>query len=132
MKAVSFAETGDASVLSYKTDVPSPILQEPHHLLIRNKCVGVNFIDTYHRSGLYKVPLPCIPGREGAGIIEEVGSGVNKAFKKGDRVAYLGMGTYAELTRLETGALFSPSFDFDASSMLNDQQFYRILGSPPR
>lgn len=102
MKSVSFSQTGDASVLTYKTDTPVPTLTKSHQILIRNKCVGVNFIDTYHRSGLYKVELPCIPGREGAGLVEEVGADV-KGFKKGDRVAYLGMGTYAEFTRLETG-----------------------------
>ncbi len=101
MKSISFAKTGGISVLEYKTGTLKPTLTAPHQILVKNLYSGVNFIDTYHRSGLYKVPLPCIPGREGAGYIEEVGSDV-KHFKKGDRVAYLGMGTYAEFTRVET------------------------------
>ena len=104
MRSVLFNQTGPSSVLTLQ-DTPIPKLNSPSSILIRNHAVGVNFIDTYHRSGLYKVDLPCIPGREAAGIVEEVGSQISQ-FKKGDRVAYLGMGCYAEYTLQENGALF--------------------------
>lgn len=66
-------------------------------VLVRNTAVGLNFIDTYHRSGLYPVPLPTTLGMEGAGRIEAVGPKV-KEFKVGDRVAYAQpIGAYAEL-----------------------------------
>jgi NADPH:quinone reductase-like Zn-dependent oxidoreductase len=57
-------------------------------VLVRHKAIGVNFIDVYHRTGLYPLPaLPAIPGMEASGIVEQVGSGVSD-FKPGDRVAY--------------------------------------------
>ncbi len=59
----------------------------PHQVRLRQTAVGVNFIDTYHRSGLYKLDLPFTPGSEGAGIVEAVGSEV-RDFQPGDRVAY--------------------------------------------
>ncbi|MBM3534189.1 MAG: NADPH:quinone reductase [Alphaproteobacteria bacterium] len=65
-------------------------------LLIRNTAVGLNYIDTYHRSGLYPLQLPSVIGMEGAGVVEKVGPRV-KEFKVGDRVAYAQpMGSYAE------------------------------------
>jgi NADPH2:quinone reductase len=64
--------------------------------LVRSTAIGLNFIDTYHRSGLYPVPTPFIPGQEGAGVVEAVGPGVT-AVKPGDRVAYVRpLGAYAE------------------------------------
>jgi NADPH2:quinone reductase len=66
-------------------------------VLVRNTAVGLNFIDTYQRSGLYPMPLPFTPGSEGAGVVEAVGPKV-KEFKVGDRVAYAGPpGAYAEV-----------------------------------
>jgi len=64
---------------------------------VRHTAVGVNYIDTYHRNGLYKLPLPSGIGSEAAGIVEAVGSGVTE-LKAGDRVAYTGgpPGSYAE------------------------------------
>jgi len=69
----------------------------PGEARIRHTAVGVNYIDTYHRSGLYKVPLPSGLGSEGAGVVEAVGSGVDWV-KAGDRVAYCGgpLGSYSE------------------------------------
>ncbi len=66
-------------------------------VLLRHSAVGLNYIDVYHRSGLYPAPLPFTPGLEGAGIIEAVGDGVTE-FKPGDRVAYANppLGAYAE------------------------------------
>jgi NADPH2:quinone reductase len=64
---------------------------------VRSTAVGLNFIDTYQRSGLYPMPLPFTPGSEGAGVVEAVGPKV-KEFKVGDRVCYAGpIGAYAEV-----------------------------------
>ena len=64
---------------------------------VRNTAVGLNFVDTYQRSGLYPMPLPFTPGSEGAGVVEAVGSKV-KELKVGDRVAYSSpIGAYAEV-----------------------------------
>jgi NADPH2:quinone reductase len=66
-------------------------------VLVRNTAVGLNFIDTYQRSGLYPMQLPFTPGSEGAGVVEAVGPKV-KEFKAGDHVAYSGpVGAYAEV-----------------------------------
>src|SRR6516165_178910 len=64
---------------------------------LRHSAVGLNYIDTYHRSGLYALPLPSGLGSEAAGVVEEVGPGVS-ALKPGDRVAYAGgpIGAYAD------------------------------------
>ena len=69
----------------------------PGEARIRHAAVGVNYIDTYHRSGLYKIPLPSGLGTEAAGIVEAVGAGVDWV-KPGDRVAYCGgpLGSYSE------------------------------------
>lgn len=66
-------------------------------VLVRHTAVGLNFIDTYHRTGLYPLPLPAVIGMEGAGIVEEVGDGVSSV-RSGERVAYAGapVGAYAE------------------------------------
>ena len=69
----------------------------PGEVRVRNTAVGLNFIDTYHRSGLYPLPLPMVLGSEGAGVVEAVGPKV-KEFKVGDRVAYAQpIGAYAEV-----------------------------------
>jgi NADPH2:quinone reductase len=68
----------------------------PGQVRVRSAAVGLNFVDTYQRSGLYPMPLPFTPGSEGAGVVEAVGPKV-KEFKVGDRVAYAGpVGAYAE------------------------------------
>ena len=73
---------------------PAPAAGE---ILIRQRAVGLNFIDVYHRSGLYPLPLPAVLGREAAGVVEALGEGVD-AFRIGDRVAYpLSAGAYADL-----------------------------------
>ena len=72
-------------------------LPGPGEVLVRNTAVGLNFIDTYHRSGLYPMPLPLTLGMEGAGIVEKLGEKVTE-FKIGDRVAYCNpIGAYAQL-----------------------------------
>ena len=73
---------------------PAPAAGE---ILVRQRAVGLNFIDVYHRSGLYPLPLPAVLGREAAGVVEALGEGVD-AFRAGDRVAYpLSAGAYADL-----------------------------------
>jgi NADPH2:quinone reductase len=65
-------------------------------IAVRQTAIGVNFIDTYQRSGLYPVPMPFVAGNEGAGVVTAVGAGVSM-FKPGDRVAYQGqVGAYAQ------------------------------------
>ena len=66
----------------------------PGEVLVRQTAAGLNFIDTYQRTGLYPVKLPFTPGSEGAGLVEAVGEGVDQ-LKPGDRVTYLGGGCYA-------------------------------------
>ncbi len=94
MKAVTILKNGGPEVLELK-DIK---LGEPNsdEVLIKNEAIGLNYIDTYHRSGLYPVELPSNIGIEGAGIIEKIGRHV-KNFKVGDKVAYASMpiGSYA-------------------------------------
>lgn len=94
MRAVQFARTGGPEALELvQVETPSP---GPGQALVRHEAVGVNFIDTYFRSGLYPAKLPCIPGGEAAGVVEAVGEDVTRV-KPGDRVAYMGgFGGYAE------------------------------------
>ena len=67
---------------------------------VRHTCIGVNFIDVYHRSGLYPQAMPLVPGQEAAGTIEAVGAGVTD-LRPGDRVAYVGaLGAYADVRDL--------------------------------
>ena len=96
MKAVQFTTTGGPEVLEV-VDIPAPVAG-PGQVLVRQQAIGINFIDTYHRSGLYPVKLPSRLGMEGAGIVEAVGDGVTR-FKIGDLIAYASgpLGAYAEL-----------------------------------
>ncbi len=95
-KAIRIHDYGGPEALSF--DEVDPGRPGPGEALIRHTAIGLNFIDTYHRSGLYKLPeLPHTLGVEGAGVVEEVGEGVT-ALKPGDRVAYGGgIGSYCEL-----------------------------------
>ena len=94
--AIRFHKTGGPEVLQWEdVALPQPAAGE---CLVRHKAVGLNYIDTYHRTGLYPVPLPSGIGLEAAGVVEAVGSGVSE-FKAGDRVAYCNgpLGAYSEL-----------------------------------
>jgi len=94
MKAVRVHHYGDADVLQYE-EVPLPEPGEGE-VRVRVEAAGVNFIDIYHRKGLYPVSLPFIPGVEAAGTVEATGPGVTD-FQVGDRVAYaMQLGAYAE------------------------------------
>ncbi len=89
---IEMSETGGTDVL-IKT-VRAPRQPGPGQALVRQTAAGLNFIDTYHRTGLYPVKLPFVPGSEGAGVVEAIGDDVTHV-AVGDRVAYLGSGTYA-------------------------------------
>ncbi len=94
MQLIRIHEHGDAGVLSLETaEVPRP---GPGEALLRIEAIGLNFIEVYHRTGLYKVPLPFTLGSEAAGTVEDVGPGVT-VVQAGDRVASLNVrGAYAE------------------------------------
>ncbi|KAF9903300.1 NADPH:quinone reductase [Linnemannia zychae] len=101
--AVQIPKHGDSSVLAYvPIHKPTP---KPDQVLVKVAYAGVNFIDTYQRSGLYPQTLPFIVGREGSGEIVEVGPLVKGDFKVGDRVAFMGPGSYAEYTAVSTLSL---------------------------
>ena len=89
---IQINETGGPDVLTKVAMEPRQ--PGPGEALIRQSAIGLNFIDTYHRSGLYPVKMPFTLGSEAAGTVEAVGEGVENV-KPGDRVAYLGSGTYA-------------------------------------
>jgi NADPH2:quinone reductase len=104
VKAVRVHEYGGPEALSVdEIDVGAP---GPGEALVRHTAVGLNFIDTYHRSGLYKLEqLPHTLGVEGAGIIEAVGTDVTD-LTPGDRVAYGGgIGSYCEMRVMDAGRL---------------------------
>ncbi len=95
VKAIRIHKTGGPEVLQLEDiTLPAP---GPGELLVRNRAIGLNFIDTYFRTGLYPAPhLPFVPGNEAAGEVVSVGPGVTE-FKPGDRVAYVAtLGSYAE------------------------------------
>jgi NADPH2:quinone reductase len=93
-KAVRFHKQGGPEVMQYEeVPVGEP---GPGQARIRQTAIGVNFLDTYQRSGLYQMQLPMIGGNEAAGVVEALGPGVTD-LKPGDRVAYTGLpGAYAE------------------------------------
>lgn len=96
-KAIIIHETGGPEVMRWEDADPGE--PGPGDVRLRQEAVGLNFIDVYHRTGLYPLPsLPAVPGLEGAGVVESVGDGVTE-FKPGDRVAYAGIppGAYAEV-----------------------------------
>ena len=103
MKAVRFHQTGGPEVLQYE-DVSDPT-PTAGQALVKLEAVGLNYIDTYHREGLYPLDLPCTPGMEGAGVVLQVGDGVTSV-SNGDRVAYAGaIGAYAEMACVEADRL---------------------------
>ncbi len=95
IKAIRFEKTGGSDVLQYVDyDLPPPAKGQ---VQVRHNAIGVNFIDTYHRTGLYALPLPSGLGSEAAGTVTAVGEGVT-GFNAGDRVGYSSgaIGSYAE------------------------------------
>jgi NADPH2:quinone reductase len=103
MKAIQITQTGGPEVLTVvELAVPVP---QPGQVLVKVAATGVNFIDIYFREGRYKAPLPLIPGQEVAGLVEQVGPGV-EGFAIGDRVATTAaLGSYAEYTLVPAAQL---------------------------
>jgi len=102
-RAVRFTQTGGPEVLELvDVDVPPP---GPGEIRLRHTAIGVNYIDIYHRSGLYPVELPSGVGVEAAGVVEAVGEGVSH-LKAGDRAAYMlgPIGAYAECRTMPAAA----------------------------
>ncbi|MEV7791942.1 quinone oxidoreductase [Streptomyces sp. NPDC087512] len=103
--AVRFHETGGPDVLRWEAvEVGDP---GPGEVRVRHHAVGLNFADTYFRTGLYPAPLPSGLGVEGAGVVEAVGAGVTE-FAEGDRVTYTGspLGAYSTERVMPVGSLF--------------------------
>lgn len=112
---VEFSETGGPEVLKIQTeDIPTPAAGQ---IIVKNKSIGFNFIDTYFRKGLYSVPLPYRSGGEGAGIVHSVGADVTD-FKIGDRVVYLGSPSYTDYAKVnvKTAAKLDESISFDTAA----------------
>jgi NADPH2:quinone reductase len=102
-KAIVVHEAGGPEKLLWE-DVPAP-QPGPGEVRLRHTAVGLNFIDVYNRTGLYKMALPFVPGQEGAGVVEAVGEGVSEV-EPGDRVAYAGLpGAYAEVRTIAAARL---------------------------
>jgi len=103
MKAIRVHQVGGPEVLSYEEiPVPEP---GPGQARVKIEAIGLNFIDIYHRTGLYPIPLPFTLGMEGAGAVDAVGPSVSEV-KPGDRVAYsMEIGSYAEYAVVPTRRL---------------------------
>ncbi|MFB4391175.1 MULTISPECIES: NADPH:quinone reductase [unclassified Pseudomonas] len=121
-KRIQFSQHGGPEVLQLVEFDPAP--PGPQQVRVRNHAIGLNFIDTYFRNGLYAPPaLPSGLGTEGAGVVEAVGEGVSR-FKVGERVAYAGgpLGAYSEVHTLPAANLVklpeSVSFEQAAAVML--------------
>jgi NADPH2:quinone reductase len=137
-KAIRFHQTGGPEVLRLDdVDVPAP---GPGQARVRHRAIGVNFLDTYHRSGLYPLPLPSGVGSEAAGVVEAVGDGV-AGVKPGDRVGYCmgAVGAYSEVRNVPADRLVPLPDDVDdrdaAALMLKGltvqylfRQTYRLSG----
>lgn len=118
-QAIRFHRTGGPEVLQWETvEVPAPA---PGEARVRHHAVGLNYIDTYHRSGLYPVPLPSGIGLEAAGVVEAVGEGVTDLVA-GDRVAYAGgaLGAYAEVRNIAADRLVKlpPALSFEQGAAM--------------
>ncbi|MEX2583433.1 MAG: quinone oxidoreductase [Gemmatimonadota bacterium] len=93
MKGIRVIKPGGQDAMEYvEFDTPQPGSGEA---VVRIEAIGVNFIDVYHRTGLYPLPTPFTPGSEGAGVVEAVGDGVTEV-RKGDRVVFFHIGAYAD------------------------------------
>ena len=96
-KGIKILKTGGVDVMAWTDIEISKDGPKPDEVRIKHSAIGVNYIDTYHRSGIYPVPLPCVLGIEAVGRITEVGEGVGEFFV-GDRVGYASgpVGAYVE------------------------------------
>lgn len=118
-RAIQIAQTGGPEVMQVaEVQVGDP---GPGEVRVEHRAIGVNFIDTYHRSGLYAVPLPAVLGTEGAGVVDAVGAGVTHV-AVGDRVAYTAgsPGSYAEarVVRAHTVVKLPDSIEFTTAAAM--------------
>ena len=119
--AVQIAETGGPEVMQL-IHRPDPVPAEGE-MTVAVAAAGVNFIDTYHRSGLYDMPLPLVLGQEGAGTVLEVGAGT-EGFAPGDRVAWAGStGSYAEQAVVRAAVAYKvpDGIDLDTAASIGVQ-----------
>jgi NADPH2:quinone reductase len=110
--AIRIHQTGGPEVLRWElVELPPP---GPGEVRVRHKAIGVNFIDTYYRTGLYSTTLPTVLGTEAAGVVEELGEGVT-TFAKGNRVAYATgpLGAYSEARNIPASHLVEVPDDVD-------------------
>ena len=126
--AIVIHETGGPEVLKWEpVEVGEP---GPGQVRLRQHAAGLNFIDVYHRTGLYPQPLPFTPGVEGAGVVESVGQDVDNV-KAGDRVAYAGpIGGYAEARLIDADRLVKLPDDIgfeEAAAMMLQGMTARML-----
>lgn len=96
--AVVINETGGPEVLTYTTSHPVPKVIDTGKVLIKNNIIGINYIDTYFRTGLYPSPKPEVLGREAAGTVAALPEDYQGSLKVGDRVVFLGTSAYAQYT----------------------------------
>jgi NADPH:quinone reductase len=116
MLAIQATRAGGPEVLE-AIEVDRPVAG-PGQLLVRNAAIGLNFIDTYQRSGLYPLQFPAVLGQEAAGVVEAAGPGVTR-FKAGDRVAYSGqLGAYAQyqVVSAERAVALPDAVSFEAAA----------------
>jgi len=105
MRAAVVREVGDAHALKVETDFPVPKVGDGQ-VLVKNQFAGINFIDTYHRKGMYPRDLPFVGGQEGGGVVAAVSpQAAADGVKVGDRVAYSVFGSYAEYTAVPAAKL---------------------------
>ena len=133
-KAIRIYEQGPPEVMKWEDVEISP--PGAGEIQMRHEVIGLNYIDTYHRSGLYKIPVPSGVGSEAAGIVEAVGPGVTE-FKAGDRVTYASgtplqpVGSYAEVRNIPVARLVSLpqgiAFEQAAAMMLKGMTVQYLL-----
>ncbi len=127
MKAIYIEQNGGPEALIFgDVPLPEPL---PGHALVKVAASGVNFIDTYQRGGLYKLPLPAIMGNEGAGTVES-----GSLFQKGERVAWaMARGSYAEFAMVPESMLVklpdAVSFEDGAAAMLQGMTAHYLAHS---
>ncbi|MCW5965060.1 MAG: quinone oxidoreductase [Bryobacterales bacterium] len=131
MNAIEIHEFGGANVLAVR-EIPKPSA-DSSHVLVKVEAAGVNFIDVYQRTGLYKNPLPFVPGMEGAGTVEAIGESV-EGFAPGDRVAWcMTTGAYAEYAKVPTRVLVKVpdaiSLDIAAAALLQGLTAHYLVRS---
>ncbi|WP_067704492.1 quinone oxidoreductase [Erwinia sp. ErVv1] len=129
-KRIQISQHGGPEVMQWvEVDVPEPQAGE---VVVENKAIGINYIDTYVRSGLYPASLPCGLGTEAAGVVKSIGAGVT-AVKPGDRVVYAqsALGAYSEFHAVQADKLAilpdSISFELAAASFLKGLTVHYLL-----